>query len=210
MPINNIMGETVGWVFILGDYSDIALQNKRFLGFIFLLSLLYFILLLFTIYYRSSQKKLEKLASLDNLTGVFNRSMLFQLLHMQEEFFKRYDTSYSVIMIDIDYFKRVNDDFGHQAGDRVLSMMSEVLKTQIRSSDIVGRYGGEEFLIILPEIDQNGAFQVAEKLREMVEQTDFSIEYVLKRISKIQFKLIVSPLFPSSAGSSMVFQWVTA
>ncbi|MDA3852042.1 MAG: diguanylate cyclase [Spirochaetaceae bacterium] len=176
MPINNIMGETVGWVFILGDYSDIALQNKRFLGFIFLLSLLYFILLLFTIYYRSSQKKLEKLASLDNLTGVFNRSMLFQLLHMQEEFFKRYDTSYSVIMIDIDYFKRVNDDFGHQAGDRVLSMMSEVLKTQIRSSDIVGRYGGEEFLIILPEIDQNGAFQVAEKLREMVEQTDFSID----------------------------------
>jgi len=76
-------------------------------------------------------------------------------------------------MIDIDHFKQVNDSFGHMAGDVVLVELAELFKTSIRSADIVGRWGGEEFMVILPDTDENGAVELAEKIRRKVSENRF-------------------------------------
>jgi len=110
----------------------------------------------------------KQLAYLDGVTGVFNRRH-FELricdeIHRAE----RYGSTFSIIMIDIDHFKRVNDDFGHLLGDEVLRQVSNILAQQVRKSDIVCRYGGEEFAIIVPETTAVNAAKLAEKLRATV------------------------------------------
>ena len=81
----------------------------------------------------------------------------------------RYDTSVALLLLDLDHFKRVNDSHGHLVGDAVLRSVSELLMSAARSSDMVGRYGGEEFLIVLPETDDDGAVVFADRIRERVE-----------------------------------------
>lgn len=116
------------------------------------------------------REELSTLLDIDYLTGVLTRRTLFSRL-------KSIDCSkapYSVIMADIDNFKQINDVFGHQAGDRVLKEVGEILKENLRRNDFVGRYGGEEFLIVLPNTDKKNAKFVAEKLRRIIESRYFS------------------------------------
>ena len=89
---------------------------------------------------------------------------------------QRYHRELSLIMFDIDHFKRINDTYGHLAGDYVLKQLADVLKARIRREDILARYGGEEFSIVLPEIDRHNAIQFGEKVRRIVEQTNFMFE----------------------------------
>ena len=107
----------------------------------------------------------------DHLTGLLNRRRVMQLLEHEIGRASRYDTRFSVILMDIDHFKAVNDRFGHQAGDAALKKIADVIKTGVRSPDFVGRWGGEEFLIILPETSIDGALSLAEKLRARLEST---------------------------------------
>jgi len=111
------------------------------------------------------QAQLQKQAMQDGLTGLFNRRYFDSSL--QRELVRAAQESYpvAVILMDIDYFKKVNDTFGHQAGDRVLQVFADLLRQYSRSSDIVCRYGGEEFVLALPGITLNNAFQRAEQIR---------------------------------------------
>jgi diguanylate cyclase (GGDEF)-like protein len=108
------------------------------------------------------------LATVDVLTGVLNRQALFARLEAELERASRYGHELSVVLVDLDHFKRLNDSHGHAAGDVVLHEVAEVLRTNVRGADVVGRYGGEEFMVILPETDVDAAASLAEKLRRLV------------------------------------------
>jgi diguanylate cyclase (GGDEF)-like protein len=118
-------------------------------------------------------ERVKQLAYLDGLTGIFNRR--FFELRMAEEIerARRYESGMGVIMIDIDQFKRLNDEFGHLLGDEVLRQVSSILHQQLRKIDVVCRYGGEEFAILLSQTSPQHSLAVAEKLRRMVETWQF-------------------------------------
>lgn len=122
----------------------------------------------------SAKKELEIISTIDRLTAIFNRRKLDESLHYEIEKAKRYTRDLTLLMIDIDHFKRVNDTYGHQTGDYALSTVAKILSTHIRESDILGRYGGEEFMIICPETDQNAAFNLGEKLRNAISDYTFN------------------------------------
>lgn len=109
----------------------------------------------------------------DFLTKLHNKRALDEFLKHAEGSFLRYGHNFSIVMFDLDHFKQVNDTFGHEAGDAVLSAFATILKQECRNVDIVGRYGGEEFMAILSETDQNGAAVFAEKVREHVQKARF-------------------------------------
>jgi diguanylate cyclase (GGDEF)-like protein len=118
-------------------------------------------------------ERVKQLAYLDGLTGIFNRRF-FELRIMEEiERARRYGTGMAVIMADIDQFKRLNDEFGHLLGDEVLRQVSSLFHQQLRKIDVVCRYGGEEFAILLTQITAQQAIAIAEKLRRMVESFQF-------------------------------------
>ena len=122
----------------------------------------------------TAKKQLEQVASIDKLTGLYNRRMIDEFINIEVETHKRnpYD-GLSVIMIDIDYFKNVNDTFGHQIGDMVLSQSAKLMIENSRKSDIKGRFGGEEFLIICPQTTAESALKLAEKIRTAIESFKF-------------------------------------
>ncbi|MBN2000756.1 GGDEF domain-containing protein, partial [candidate division KSB1 bacterium] len=113
----------------------------------------------------------KELAFTDGLTGIFNRRYFDQRYLREILRARRYKRSLSILMIDIDHFKIYNDTFGHLMGDEVLKKVSQELEMNIRRADILCRFGGEEFVIILPEIDIKHAAMVAEKLRTAVSHT---------------------------------------
>ena len=121
----------------------------------------------------TAKKRLEVISVTDKLTGVFNRRKLDEILHLEIEKAKRYENTLSLIIIDIDHFKRVNDTYGHQTGDSVLKSASQILQTNIRKIDFLGRFGGEEFLIICPETGKEGAMSLAEDMRKRIEEYEF-------------------------------------
>ncbi len=112
---------------------------------------------------------LEIMAIRDELTLLYNRRYILKRLDEEIERAKRYNHIFSCIMADIDYFKKINDTFGHPVGDIALKNMGELLRKKLRAVDIAARYGGEEFLIVLPETDIEGAKIAADKLLKLVE-----------------------------------------
>lgn len=112
----------------------------------------------------------------DGLTGVCNRKQLDQLLSADLNQAQRHARPLSLMMIDIDHFKRINDQYGHLAGDTVLRSMAALLQKRLRAHDRLGRYGGEEFCLILPETPLEKATQLAEELRSLVASSEFSTE----------------------------------
>uniref|UniRef100_UPI0040476AA7 diguanylate cyclase n=1 Tax=Aliarcobacter sp. TaxID=2321116 RepID=UPI0040476AA7 len=119
------------------------------------------------------KKEIEKIASTDKLTGIYNRRMLDEILQMEINLAQRHQSNLTLILVDIDYFKKVNDNYGHLIGDETLKTMSSIVSQNIRSTDIFGRYGGEEFLIICSHTDKENAFILAEKLRKIIENHNF-------------------------------------
>ena len=115
------------------------------------------------------EKKLLELTHLDGLTGMYNHVYMQELLETEIQRAIRHGHTLSVLMFDIDYFKKVNDEFGHQAGDEVLKKIATVVTKTIRTNDLAARYGGEEFLLIFPETGSEGAIQLAERLRKNIE-----------------------------------------
>jgi diguanylate cyclase (GGDEF)-like protein len=115
-------------------------------------------------------EEIKSLSTNDSLTGLYNHMFVMDRLDQEVQRSGRYGSPLSVIMADIDDFKEVNDTYGHMAGDTVLVHIADLLKSGVRNIDCVGRYGGEEFLIILPETDQEPAAMLAERLRQSVEK----------------------------------------
>lgn len=125
-------------------------------------------------------ERIQELADHDDLTGLYNRRYIMESLRREIARHKRHDSTFSVILIDLDNFKEVNDNFGHSAGDRLLREFGRCTEKALRGMDIVGstngaetefaRYGGEEFIVILPDTGIEGALQAAERLRSQQEQ----------------------------------------
>jgi len=117
---------------------------------------------------------LELSAKTDFLTQLYNRNKMHEILEASHYRFERYQETYSLIMIDIDHFKRINDNFGHKAGDQALKAISTLFSKTLRTSDVCGRWGGEEFLILCPHTSHKQVSQMAEQLRKRVADFDFT------------------------------------
>lgn len=118
---------------------------------------------------QAKNAELVHLSQTDPLTGAYNRLKTDAMLDQEFERSRRYDRALSVVMFDLDHFKTINDTHGHQAGDRVLMDCSSLVRDSIRKHDVLGRWGGEEFLILCPETDVEGAVHLAENLRQKME-----------------------------------------
>ncbi|GAB6146957.1 histidine kinase N-terminal 7TM domain-containing diguanylate cyclase [Desulfocicer niacini] len=125
---------------------------------------------------RMLMQKLEKLANVDPLTGVANRRQLKIQVEMEMQRSIRMNIPFSVLMFDIDYFKNVNDTWGHQCGDQVLKQFAITILANIRKIDYFGRFGGEEFIMIMPKSNRNVATDIAERLRQIVEKMILNID----------------------------------
>jgi diguanylate cyclase (GGDEF)-like protein len=128
---------------------------------------------------------LEKLATTDSMTGLYNRRHFLELAEAEWGRFQRYHRPLSMLMIDIDHFKSVNDRYGHAVGDETIVFVAAACQQGKRTSDIVGRFGGEEFAMLLPETDQAQAVVVAERIRERVAR-HFLI------VHKVRFNVTIS------------------
>ena len=138
-----------------------------------------------------NEARLERLATTDPLTGLLNRRQFFSVAARTCEQSRRYDHPLSLILIDIDHFKRVNDTFGHAAGDRVLQEVARIGRETVRQSDLLARYGGEEFIVLLPETASDQACEVAERLRLGIGGAPL---FVLEQSLRITISLGVSPV----------------
>ena len=125
---------------------------------------------------KEAEEALKNYAERDSLTGIYNRGKIDNLLKLQIKDAKRYAEVFSIIFFDIDNFKLINDDFGHIKGDDVLKEISSIVSKNIRETDIIGRWGGEEFIIILPRITSSKAFILANNIRKLISKNDFSID----------------------------------
>ncbi len=121
------------------------------------------------------QNHLLKLATTDPLTSLLNKASLLKELERLLQYSSRYQRPLSLLMIDLDHFKRINDQWGHLTGDRVLQQVAEHLKSVLRQQDIAARFGGEEFTVIMPETTLSGASCLAERLRESITAHPFEV-----------------------------------
>jgi diguanylate cyclase (GGDEF)-like protein len=120
-------------------------------------------------------RELERIATHDPLTGLHNRRYADEYLEERIAEFERYGRDFALAIVDLDYFKRINDDFSHDAGDEVLRAVAGILAERCRETDLVARYGGEEFLLCFPEADMAAANDACEKIRVAVESTEWGL-----------------------------------
>jgi len=165
----------LGYVLVTRAFSSSfdphLLQALAFLGgmlFAFIMTMLLVLMI-----FRIKELQLRRTARRDALTGLRNRLALEDLSHKEFQRARRYDSALSLIALDLDHFKRINDRFGHSAGDRVLVDVARCLEEQLRESDLVFRVGGEEFLILLPHTPRQAALDVAERLREQLKALEW-------------------------------------
>ena len=144
------------------------------------------------------QVELEKIAITDKLTGLYNRVMLDKTLHLELEKAYRYKHTVGILVLDIDFFKAINDNYGHLVGDKVLIEVSAYLKRTIRSSDMAFRWGGEEFIILCTETNKENLMIFAEHIRKRMEEIEF--DFVGKKTISIGASISV----PSDGISSIV------
>ncbi len=121
----------------------------------------------------SLYQKMTELSITDDLTKLFNTRYLNRTIEIEIQRSSRYHTSLSLIFMDIDYFKQINDHYGHLVGSKVLVEIGQLLIKSLRSVDIVARYGGDEFVIVLPQTPPGAATQIAERMRKGIEQNTF-------------------------------------
>ncbi|MCL4479319.1 MAG: sensor domain-containing diguanylate cyclase [Deltaproteobacteria bacterium] len=152
--INNIKDqafdpEEINVLLTLADYAAIAIENAKYL------------------------QRVQELTIKDDLTTLYNSRYLYIMLESEMERSKRYGLHFSIIFLDIDHFKLVNDRHGHLIGSRVLKETAEVIKQNLRKPDIPIRYGGDEFVVLMPETDKKGAYKVAARIRESLNSYRF-------------------------------------
>lgn len=164
-------------VYLYALLADVRVNKDLVVGEVFFLSSL-FMLLVVHFSYRTIHEimrldELEQLANTDELTGMYNRRAIMHIL--EEEFWKsrRFGFALSVAMVDLDGLKAINDGYMHSAGDVVLREVAQELKVRLRKIDVIGRYGGDEFLCILPTTGMDGAIAMGDRIRERVKRLKF-------------------------------------
>jgi len=146
---------------------------------IFILLLLFLFIIIFTIKILKQNKLYKKLSQIDVLSGLFNRRFLINRMEEEISKYKRDKTLFSILLIDIDYFKAVNDKYGHAKGDEVIKKISDLMNKYTRNTDICARWGGEEFIILATNTNLSGALKLAETFREVIEKSNFEIKIPL-------------------------------
>jgi len=182
--LNSRLVSEFGWYLIVAQQeneAEIRIQKTLMLnlGVSFIISII--IIALVHLIITGYQKKLETMATTDQLTGCANRQIFEFAFKQARNQSKRSNKPLSAIMLDIDYFKQINDTFGHPTGDVVLKALAQTIKNSLRESDIIFRWGGEEFLLILPESNKQDAYNVAEKIRNNV--SNLVVNFAGKSIS---------------------------
>lgn len=146
---------------------------------VFILLILFFSLLIFVRIILKENKLYKKLSQIDVLSGLFNRRFMINRIEEEISKYNRTETPFSILLIDIDYFKEVNDQYGHQKGDLVIKKISKLMNEYSRKTDICARWGGEEFIILATNTNLMGAWELAETLRQVVEKNNFEIKIPL-------------------------------
>ncbi|GAB5382514.1 MAG: sensor domain-containing diguanylate cyclase [Aliiglaciecola sp.] len=148
-PLASLKGDVEQICIVVYDVTDEALNKKGI---------------------QSLNKQLQQISRVDGLTGVFNRRYWEETFALEHKRIMRNGQPGAVIMLDIDHFKKVNDTYGHPAGDYIIKTLAEIVKKSVRETDVCGRYGGEEFAILLPETTAENAMVVAERIRTVCEK----------------------------------------
>lgn len=147
------------------QYLEIILVNIIILG-----------LLVFIFIFMKDRNKFRTLSTTDYLTGAYNRTKFMEYANYELERSKRYKSTFSILLMDLDLFKKLNDTYGHNFGDEVLKNIAYFIKNEIRETDLLARWGGEEFICLLPNTDVSDAYIVAEKIRNKIEQVTFAYD----------------------------------
>lgn len=155
---------------------------------------------------KAQQERILQLSNQDPLTECYNRRFLYQRLKEEYNRCQRQRNPIAGIMIDLDHFKNINDNFGHEAGDLVLIKLVSALRISMRNYDVISRYGGEEFFILLPNTDGKSAIAIAERMRVIVEKLRIDIE---KKILKITSSFGISSFenFPFPEDPELLLKW---
>lgn len=178
------IGEVRGGISVSLDISEIKkdmTHNKIIVAVLSIITILILLAIIISMVSRLAKKLtgaykiIEQMAITDELTQIYNRHHFQAALDQELKRSERYDHPLSLMMLDIDHFKRVNDVYGHQVGDEVLKGLSAIIKSTTREMDVVARYGGEEIAVILPETNCKGAVLNAEKIRDNIEKHVFEI-----------------------------------
>ena len=173
MPIKTINNKFLGYLISYSKNKAFEIVQKSFIVNIILSALISPIIGILAYILFRDMERFKHLAETDRLTGLFNKGKFNEVLKKEIERAKRYKRPLSLIIFDIDRFKRINDTYGHKVGDEVLRELAKVIKSIIRKTDFLVRWGGEEFVILAPETDLDGALKLAEKLRQTVEKHQF-------------------------------------
>lgn len=169
IPVRNFSKETVGYFISTKEDSYIAAIRSSMRRELLLITILFAVTMILLINIERDRRLMKQLASTDKLTGLYNRHKFTHLAAKEINRCERYEHPFSIIMIDIDDFKVINDQFGHVQGDQVLKNLGAVLQSGLRDSDILARWGGEEFIILMPETTADQAVSVADRLRKAFE-----------------------------------------
>lgn len=177
IPIQSFDKHYIGYIIIYRLDNEISLHMNHFWEMFFtgliVISIVTFLLMYLYYRLRAQQIVLQEMAYTDKLTQIGNRPYIQENLTYLLSLSERQNTDLSIIFFDIDHFKHINDTYGHQVGDHVLSTLALLIKNHLRKSDIIGRWGGEEFIIALPDTPLNQATNLAEKFRKLIEDASF-------------------------------------
>ena len=180
LAVKNLDAKTVAYIvhYKFDTFLELLLGKTRALFGVltFVVLLISFMLMVYLIYAKKKQERIEEQATHDALTKIYNRYGINTVLSSKIHEYMRYGEIFSIVFFDIDHFKKVNDTYGHDIGDFVLQNITRIVGSNIRESDIFGRWGGEEFIVILPKTPLNEAVRVANKLRKSIESEHFGIE----------------------------------
>ena len=173
LPLREAIGSNIVFVVVMAVVSFLRFPEADFWRITFSLGLTCLFAMIFAFLVGKLQQELTRLATTDPLTGCLNRSQLADILNGQIQMRERYERVSSLILLDLDYFKTINDQWGHLAGDKVLTEMALRLRKRLRESDQLFRIGGEEFMIVLPETRQKDADALAHQLLTSISARPF-------------------------------------
>src|SRR5690554_2560348 len=183
LPLKGMSGSIEQVCLIIYDVTDVAINRRQL---------------------QAANAELQRLSSTDRLTGLYNRGHWEEMLRLDYARHRRYDSQAALVMFDIDHFKAINDNYGHQAGDAVIQQVAGLIRQNLRDTDIAGRYGGEEFVVLLPDTDKEGALTFAERLRYVVEACE--VRHEQHRI-RFTISLGVADLGAPSSGHAQLIEW---
>jgi len=183
LPLKGINGSVDQVCLIIYDVTDVAVNRRQL---------------------QAANAELQRLSSTDRLTGLYNRGHWEEMLRLDYARHRRYDSQAALVMFDIDHFKSINDTYGHQVGDAVIQQVAELIRENLRDSDVAGRYGGEEFVVLLPDTDKQGALTFAERLRHAVESHE--VQHEQHRI-RFTISLGVADLSVPSSSHAQLIEW---